>query len=211
MLGLSGALAESRWSLGKASVTAGAGWCSERQTGFMGGQFRVCVLFGCHATICWASVPRAPPPPPGAQSTCVQAKLAGQWGVKYATVAAHAAAQGRQRLAALLLDHEHCSAEQVPLLLELGKQVAVGRRWVCDPFLRVFRDRRGRLCIRNGRLACACPDGKDTAAMALLGQTAGCLAPACLTHRACHARAASKAEPALECATELLGPLLHAC
>ncbi len=50
-----------------------------------------------------------------------QSKLAGQWGVKYAAVAAHAAAQGRQRLAALLLDHEHCAAEQVPLLLELGK------------------------------------------------------------------------------------------
>lgn len=50
-----------------------------------------------------------------------QSKLAGQWGVKYAAVAAHAAAQGRQRLAALLLDHEHCAAEQVPLLLELGE------------------------------------------------------------------------------------------
>ncbi|KAL4440601.1 hypothetical protein ABPG75_003602 [Micractinium tetrahymenae] len=51
----------------------------------------------------------------------LQAKLAGQWGVKYAAVAAHAAAQGRQGLAALLLDHERCAAEQVPLLLELGE------------------------------------------------------------------------------------------
>lgn len=52
---------------------------------------------------------------------CRQAKLAGQWGVQYAAVAAHAASQGRQRLAALLLDHERCAAEQVPLLLELGE------------------------------------------------------------------------------------------
>ncbi|EFN53979.1 hypothetical protein CHLNCDRAFT_135924 [Chlorella variabilis] len=51
----------------------------------------------------------------------LQAKLAGQWGVKYAAVAAHAAAQGRRHLAALLLEHERCAAEQVPLLLELGE------------------------------------------------------------------------------------------
>lgn len=57
------------------------------------------------------------------QPTWAQAKLAGQWGVKYAAVASHAAAQGRQRLAALLLDHERCAAEQVPLLLELGECV----------------------------------------------------------------------------------------
>lgn len=50
----------------------------------------------------------------------LQAKLAGQWGVKYAAVAAHAAAEGRRGLAALLLDHERCAAEQVPLLLDLG-------------------------------------------------------------------------------------------
>ena len=40
--------------------------------------------------------------------------------MKYAAVAAHAAAQGRRHLAALLLEHERCAAEQVPLLLELG-------------------------------------------------------------------------------------------
>ena len=49
-----------------------------------------------------------------------QAKLAGQWGVKYAAVAAHAASEGRTGLAALLLEHERVAAEQVPLLLELG-------------------------------------------------------------------------------------------
>ena len=50
----------------------------------------------------------------------LQAKLAGQWGVKYAAVAAHAASEGRAGLAALLLEHERVAAEQVPLLLDLG-------------------------------------------------------------------------------------------
>lgn len=50
-----------------------------------------------------------------------QAKLAGQAGVKYAAVASHAAAEGRRGLAALLLEHERVAAEQVPLLLDLGR------------------------------------------------------------------------------------------
>ena len=52
----------------------------------------------------------------------VQAKLSGRPGVKYARVAAHAQAAGRRRLAALLLEHEKCAGDQVPLLLDLGKQ-----------------------------------------------------------------------------------------
>eukprot|EP00887_Chlorella_sp_A99_P002232 scaffold10.g2232.t1 len=51
----------------------------------------------------------------------LQAKLKGQPGVKYATVAAHAQAVGRRHLAALLLEHETAAGEQVPLLLELGE------------------------------------------------------------------------------------------
>ncbi|PRW05770.1 Vacuolar sorting-associated 16 [Chlorella sorokiniana] len=51
----------------------------------------------------------------------LQAKLAGQAGVKYAAVASHAAAEGRHGLAALLLEHERVAAEQVPLLLDLGE------------------------------------------------------------------------------------------
>jgi hypothetical protein len=51
---------------------------------------------------------------------CLQAKLSGHSGVRYAAVAAHAAAEGRRHLAALLLDHERCAADQVPLLLQLG-------------------------------------------------------------------------------------------
>ncbi|KAL4852826.1 hypothetical protein ACK3TF_006093 [Chlorella vulgaris] len=51
----------------------------------------------------------------------LQAKLSGHSGVRYAAVAAHAAAEGRRHLAALLLDHERCAADQVPLLLQLGE------------------------------------------------------------------------------------------
>ncbi len=48
-------------------------------------------------------------------------KLAGRSGVRYAAVAAHAQLLGRASLAAQLLEHETCAAEQVPLLLELGE------------------------------------------------------------------------------------------
>ncbi len=43
-------------------------------------------------------------------------------GVRYAAIAAHAQAAGRRGLAALLLEHEPCAAEQVPLLLGLGDE-----------------------------------------------------------------------------------------
>jgi hypothetical protein len=54
----------------------------------------------------------------------LRAKLAGRPGVRWARVAAHAAAQGRRCLAAALLEHELDAAEQVPLLLELGQEEA---------------------------------------------------------------------------------------
>ncbi|GMH32446.1 hypothetical protein BSKO_00280 [Bryopsis sp. KO-2023] len=48
-------------------------------------------------------------------------KLSGCDGIRYATIAQHAQAQGRKELAALLLDYEACAADQVPLLVDLGE------------------------------------------------------------------------------------------
>ncbi|KAK9823042.1 hypothetical protein WJX81_002597 [Elliptochloris bilobata] len=50
------------------------------------------------------------------------ARLAPCAGVRYAAIAAHAQAAGQRSLAALLLEHEPCAAEQVPLLLGLGDE-----------------------------------------------------------------------------------------
>lgn len=100
----------------------------------------------------------------------MQAKLSGQAGVKYAAVASHAAGEGRRGLAALLLEHERVAAEQVPLLLNLGRGCGgvvaeEGRRneWCCGT-------RDVLLCVHSLRPAlvpsrvmhcCACtPDGQ---------------------------------------------------
>lgn len=90
---------------------------------------RCCCVAVCNC-IHWVPPPAGPPAPVSSLHP-PQAKLAGHWGVKYAAVASHAAAQGRRGLAALLLEHERVAAEQVPLLLELGEsggvyEVAVG-------------------------------------------------------------------------------------
>ncbi len=52
------------------------------------------------------------------------ARLAPCAGVRWAAIAAHAQVAGRRGLAGLLLEHEPVAAEQVPLLLGLGKEEA---------------------------------------------------------------------------------------
>ncbi|KAK9907253.1 hypothetical protein WJX75_000093 [Coccomyxa subellipsoidea] len=80
------------------------------------GPEKVLVHWACTKVSAASDVPDA------ALRDAITARLAGCPGARYATVAAHAQAVGRKGLAALLLEHETCAAEQVPLLLGLGEE-----------------------------------------------------------------------------------------
>ncbi len=71
--------------------------------------------FNAQVLVHWActKVSAAADVPDAALRDAIAARLAGCPGARYATVAAHAQAVGRKGLAALLLEHETCAAEQV--------------------------------------------------------------------------------------------------
>lgn len=76
---------------------------------------QVLVHWACTKVSAAADVPDA------ALRDAITARLAGCPGARYATVAAHAQAIGRKGLAALLLEHETCAAEQVCISLEVER------------------------------------------------------------------------------------------